>query len=515
VPDVDAQSVGAVVVLAAGGGTRMRSATPKVLHELGGRSMLGHVLAAAADAGADEVAVVVGHARERVEPHVAQCLPSARTVVQTEQLGTGHATQIGLTAITAASGTVLVVMGDTPLLQSAALRDLASQHGVGAHAVTVLAARLGDPTGYGRLLVDADGQLTAVVEQKDATAEQLLITDVTTGIYAFDLAWLRSALPRVGHDNAQGEIYLPDVVALARSDGRSVGTVRVDDPIQAEGVNDRVQLAAMAAELNRRILEHWMRRGATVVDPATTWVDVTVSVGRDVRLLPGVQLHGATTVGDGATVGPDCTLTDVEVGAGASVVRTHGSGAVIGGGASVGPFAYLRPGTVLLADAKVGTFVETKNARIGLGAKVPHLSYVGDAEIGAGTNIGAGTITANYDGVAKHRTVVGRHVKTGSDNVFVAPVTIGDGAATGAGTVVRRDVPPGALAVSSGPQRHHEGWTERQRPGTPAATAAADATTAASAAEQHETEPIGQTGDTPSPEPTPKPSQQPDEGTRT
>ncbi len=508
--------VDAVVVLAAGEGRRMHSATPKVLHELGGRSMLGHVLAAAAGAGAAEVAVVVGHGRGRVEPHVAACLPGARTAVQAEQLGTGHATQVGLTAIEAETGTALVVMGDTPLLQPAALRELAARHAAGGHAATVLAARPVDPTGYGRLLLDPDGQPAAVVEHKDATPDQLAIADVTTGMYAFDLGWLRTALPRIDTDNAQGEVYLPDVVALARADGRSVGLVRSADATQVEGVNDRVQLATIAAELNRRTLEHWMRAGVTAADPATTWVDVTVTIDADVRLLPGVQLHGTSTVAAGATVGPDCTLTDVEVGAGAAVVRTHGSGAVVGAGASVGPFAYLRPGTVLLADAKVGTFVETKNSRLGPGAKVPHLSYIGDAEIGAGTNIGAGTITANYDGVAKHRTTVGDHVKTGSDNVFVAPVTIGDGAATGAGTVVRRDVPPGALAVSSGPQRHHEGWTERKRPGTAAAVAAAAASTEPADVAAHRDGGDGEPGavrQTRDPAP-PTPSGRPDEGTR-
>jgi len=245
--------------------------------------------------------------------------------------------------------------------------------------------------------------------------------------------------------------------------------------MQTEGANDRAQLAALGAELNRRILTRWMKDGVTVADPATTWVDVTVELARDVTLLPGVQLHGATSVGEDAVIGPDTTLTDVTVGEGATVVRAHGSGAVVGPGASVGPFAYLRPGTVLGARGKIGTFVETKNARIGEGAKVPHLSYAGDAEIGEGANIGAGTIFANYDGVEKHRTTVGRHAKTGSNNTFIAPVTIGDGAVTGGGTVVRRDVPPGALAVSTGPQRHIEDWVLQKRRGTAAAEAAEQA----------------------------------------
>jgi bifunctional UDP-N-acetylglucosamine pyrophosphorylase / glucosamine-1-phosphate N-acetyltransferase len=319
-------------------------------------------------------------------------------------------------------------------------------------------------------------------------------------MYAFDLAWLRAALPRVGRDNAQGEIYLTDVVGLARSEQQGIATVLAEDALVTEGVNDRVQLATLAAALNRRTLEEWMRAGVTVVDPGSTWVDVTVRLEPDVRLLPGVQLHGATTVATGAVVGPDTTLTDVQVGSGATVVRTHGSDAVLGAGASVGPFAYLRPGTVLDAAGKIGTFVETKNSHIGPRAKVPHLSYIGDADIGEGSNIGAGSITANYDGVAKHRTVVGRHCRTGSDNVFVAPVVVGDGAATGAGAVVRRDVPPGALAVSGGPQRNHEGWTVRKRPDTPGAAAAAAAVAGAA--------PIRQNGDS-SP---PSSSEQPDEG---
>ena len=487
--------VDAVLVLAAGEGTRMRSATPKLLHEIGGRSLLGHVLAAAAGTGTPAVTVVVGHGRDLVVPHVAACLPTARTAVQEEQLGTGHAAQVGLGAVDATEGTVVVVMGDTPLLRAATLRELADTHARSRHAVTLLTSRPDDPTGYGRLLRDGAGAPAAVVEQRDATPEQLAVGEVNAGIYAFDLGWLRTALDRLRTDNVQGEAYLTDVVGLAVADGRTVGAVPVADVAQTEGVNDRVQLAALGAELNRRTLCGWMRAGVTVVDPATTWVDVAVRLAPDVRLLPGVQLHGATSVADGASVGPDCTLTDVQVGARASLTRTHGSGAVVGAGATVGPFAFLRPGTVLDGGGKIGTFVETKNARIGSDAKVPHLSYVGDADVGEGTNVGAGTITANYDGLAKHRTVIGRHCRTGSDNVFVAPVTVGDGAATGAGAVVRRDVPPGALAVSGGPQRNHEGWILRKRAGTAAATAATQAADAAADAAA-EAASVGQTGAT-------------------
>ncbi|MGN6782031.1 MAG: bifunctional UDP-N-acetylglucosamine diphosphorylase/glucosamine-1-phosphate N-acetyltransferase GlmU, partial [Marmoricola sp.] len=339
-------------------------------------------------------------------------------------------------------------------------------------AMSILSGRVADPFGYGRVVRDADGGVAAIVEEKDATADQAAVDEINSGILAFDAAFLDSALPRIGNDNAKGEYYLTDTVALAREDGLAVGAFPLEDVKQTEGANDRVQLAALAREMNDRILRRWMRDGVTVVDPTSTWVDVDVKLAADVTLLPGVQLLGATVVAEDAVIGPDCTLKDCEIGAGAKVVRTHAELAVVGAGASVGPFSYLRPGTELGEGGKIGAFVETKNASIGDGAKVPHLSYVGDAQIGEGTNIGAGTIFANYDGVAKHRTVVGKHAKTASNNTFVAPVTIGDGAATGAGSVIRHDVPPGALAVSAGPQRHLEDWVLRKRAGTAQAAAA-------------------------------------------
>ena len=329
-----------------------------------------------------------------------------------------------------------------------------------------------DPTGYGRVLRGADGGVVAIVEEKDADDEQRAIREINTSTYVFDADVLRSALGRLGRDNAAGEVYLTDVVALAHRDGRRVHALLTDDPATVEGVNDRVQLAAIRAELNRRILEEWMRAGVTIVDPATTWVDVDVELGQDVTLLPGTQLHGATVVSEGATVGPDTTLTDVEVGPGAVVVRSHGSLSVIGPHATVGPYSYLRPGTMLGTDGKIGAFVETKNTSIGTGSKVPHLSYIGDAEIGDHTNVGAASVTANYDGVNKHRTTIGSHVRIGVDTMLVAPVSVGDGAFTGAGTVVRFDVPPGALAISTNDQRTLLGWVDRTRPGSAAAEAA-------------------------------------------
>jgi bifunctional UDP-N-acetylglucosamine pyrophosphorylase / glucosamine-1-phosphate N-acetyltransferase len=466
----------AVVVLAAGSGTRMKSKLMKVLHPVCGRSMIGHVLTAALHVEPAHLVAVVGNGREQVGPHILDQVPNAVLAVQESQDGTGHAVRVALDALRDAAGTtdgVIVVMaGDTPLLQGETLTALVEEHSASDRAITVLTAEVADPFGYGRILRDATGAVTGIVEEKDATGEQVAVREINSGIFAFDGAFLADALTRITNDNAKGEYYLTDVVHIAAQDGKVVGAHRISDVMQTEGANDRAQLAGLAAELNQRILRRWMRDGVTIIDPASTWVDTDVVLERDVTLLPGVQLHGATVVGEDAVVGPDCTLKDVEVGPGATVVRTHGELAVVGAGATVGPFSYLRPGTELGAGGKIGGFVETKNAQIGAGAKVPHLSYVGDAEIGEGTNIGAGTIFANYDGIQKHRTTIGKQARTASNNTFVAPVHIGDGAATGAGTVVRRDVAPGALAVSSGPQREIEGWTLRRRAGTPMAEAA-------------------------------------------
>ena len=466
-----------VVVLAAGGGTRMKSKTMKVLHPIAGRTMIGHVLAAARATEPERVVAVVGHQREQVAAHIHEIEPGAVLAVQEDQLGTAHAVRMAVEAVAqeigqSLQGTVLVAYGDTPLLEGASLRWFVAEHEASQGAVSILSGIVENPFGYGRVLRNSDGDVEAIVEEKDATPAQREVREINSGILAFDAEFLLGALPRIGNDNAKGEYYLTDVIAIAREDGLTVGAYPIDDVMQTEGVNDRAQLARMGAEMNRRIVERWMRDGVTVMDPVTTWIDADVSLERDVTILPGVQLLGATAVAEDAVVGPDCTLKDCEIGVGARVVRTHGELAVIGSGASVGPFSYLRPGTTLGAGGKIGGFVETKNAAIGDGAKVPHLSYVGDAEIGEGTNIGAGTIFANYDGVRKHRTRVGRHARTASNNTFVAPVEIGDGAATGAGAVVRRDVPPGALAVSSGPQRNLDGWVLGKRAGTAQADAA-------------------------------------------
>ncbi|WP_078510088.1 bifunctional UDP-N-acetylglucosamine diphosphorylase/glucosamine-1-phosphate N-acetyltransferase GlmU [Streptomyces sp. Tu 6176] len=463
----------AVVVLAAGEGTRMKSATPKVLHEICGRSLVGHVLAAARELKPENLVVVVGHAREKVSAHLAEVDAAARTAVQEKQKGTGHAVRMGLDELGGAvEGTVIVVCGDTPLLTGGTLAALAAAHTADGNAVTVLTAEVPDATGYGRIVRDADGAVTAIVEHKDADAEQLAIREINSGVFAFDGRLLAEALGQVRTDNSQGEEYLTDVLGILRGAGHRVGASVAGDHREIAGINNRVQLAEARRTLNDRLLTAAMLAGVTVVDPATTWVDVTVTFEQDVIVHPGTQLHGATHLAEGAEVGPGTRLTDTQVGAGARVDNTVSVGAVVGPQASVGPYAYLRPGTRLGVKSKVGTYVETKNARIGEGTKVPHLSYVGDATIGEYSNIGAASVFVNYDGQDKHHTTIGSHCRTGSDNMFVAPVTVGDGAYTAAGSVITRDVPPGSLAVARGQQRNIEGWVARKRPGSTAAKAA-------------------------------------------
>ena len=473
-------SLTTAIVLAAGEGTRMHSAVPKVLHPLAGRPMVEHAVRAVAGLKPKHLVVVIGHGRNAVEGHLKTVAATLGrqvcTAVQDQQHGTGHAVRVALDVLPAElSGTVLVSYGDVPLLDTATLAELIAEHDRSGHAVTVLSALVDDPTGYGRIVRDCSGVVSGIVEHRDATGTQLAIREINSGVFAFDAAVLREALGQLRPANSQGELYLTDVLGLVHASGLPVGALPCRDPWLVAGVNDRVQLAAVGAELNRRLVEHWMRAGVTVIDPASAWLDADVQLSPDVVLHPGVQLLAGTVVGPAAVIGPDSTLSGCSIGAEASVVRTHGVGAVVAERAQIGPFAYLRPGSRVGEGAKVGTFVETKNAEIGPGAKVPHLSYVGDAAIGEGTNIGAATVFVNYDGVAKHRTVVGAHARTGADNMFVAPVTIGDGAYTAAGSVITQDVPPGALGVARGRQRNIEGWVSRRRPGTPAARAAQQA----------------------------------------
>ncbi|SCE75895.1 UDP-N-acetylglucosamine pyrophosphorylase /glucosamine-1-phosphate N-acetyltransferase [Micromonospora mirobrigensis] len=461
-----------VVVLAAGEGKRMKSDLPKVLHPMLGRTLIGHVLTAAAPVGAERTVVVVGHRAEQVREHLSEVAPQATPVLQERQLGTGHAVRIALEAVPDATGTVVVLNGDVPLLRAETVAALVEAHEGAGAAATVLAAAVPDPTGLGRIVRDGAGRLERIVEERDATPAQRELREINAGIYAFDLVRLREALGKLSTDNDQGEEYLTDVFELFASAGEPVAVHVAADHTETLGCNDRVELAGLRRLLRDRVNEAWMRTGVTVLDPATTWIDVTATVERDAVIDQNTQLQGATVVGAGALVGPDTTLIDTTVGEGASVVRSHAVGAEVGPQATVGPYAYLRPESRLGRKAKVGTFVETKKATIGEGSKVPHLSYVGDATIGEHSNIGAATVFVNYDGVSKHHTTIGSHARTGADNMFVAPVEVGDGAYTAAGSVIIADVPPGAMAVARGQQRNVDGWVLRKRAGTAAAEAA-------------------------------------------
>ena len=466
-----------VIILAAGEGTRMKSATPKVLHAIAGRTLLGHVVEAASAVEPDHMVVVVGHARDQVTAHLAEVAPWVLTVVQEEQNGTGHAVRIALADLAArgadlGTGPVVVLTGDTPLLTGPTVVHLVQSHiGQGASA-TMLTADLDDPTGYGRIVRDTDGAVIAIVEHRDASPDQREITEINSGMYAFDGVRLTESLAAITTQNAQGEEYLTDVIGILRANAHPVSAAVVDDPTEILGVNDRVQLAEAGAIMRDRINVHWMTEGVTIVDPGSTWIDVDVEIAADVTVAPQTVLRGPTTIETGASIGPGTTLISCEVGADAEVRHTWAELAVIGPRATVGPYTYLRPGTTLGADAKAGAYVEIKNSRIGDGAKVPHLSYVGDAEVGEGTNIGAATVVVNYDGQDKHRTVIGRDVRIGSDTMLVAPVTIGDGAYTAAGSVITDDVPPGALGVGRAQQRNIKGWVERRRAGSASAEAA-------------------------------------------
>lgn len=463
----------AVVILAAGQGTRMRSDLPKVLHRIGGRSLISHVLDTAAGLQPETVIAVVRHDRERVSQAILDHAPNTMIVDQDEVPGTGRAVEQAIRALPAGfDGSIVVLSGDAPLIDVPTLERLVSGHVEHSRGMTLLSAIFDNPIGLGRILREADGAMTGIVEEKDASPAQRRITEINGGIYVFAREALSRALEAIDTNNAQSEKYLTDAAAKILESGGLVDAVATDDPWLIAGVNDRVQLAEAGRELNRRIVVSHQRAGVTVVDPTTTWIDADVSIEPDVEILPGTYLHGATSIASGAVIGPDSTLVDCEVAANARIRRSEATLAVFGEGAEVGPFSYIRPGTELGDRGKIGAFVETKNAKIGEGSKVPHLSYVGDASIGVDSNIGAGTIFANYDGVKKHQATVGNAVRVGSKNVLIAPVTIEDGAYTAAGTVVRKDVPSGSLALNVAPQRNLEGWVAENRPGTSSASAA-------------------------------------------
>jgi bifunctional UDP-N-acetylglucosamine pyrophosphorylase/glucosamine-1-phosphate N-acetyltransferase len=469
-----------VIILAAGMGKRMKSDLPKVLHPVLGRTLLGHVLAAVdAALPGSRVLVVIGRGAERVAEHTKVVSPHAGTVLQEQQNGTGHAVRVALEAVPEEAGSIVVLNGDLPMITPDTLKALVESHEAAKAGCTLLTAAVAAPGGAGRIVRKEDGSVARIVERRDASPEELAINEINAGAYAFDGGALREMLGKISTHNDQGEEYLTDVAGLMVDGGLPVRAHRTDDPDETMGANDRGELATLRAVMRGRINAHWMRQGAGIVDPATTWIDVTASVEPDVTIEPNTHLRGATTVAKGARVGPDTSLIDTTVGEGATVVRAHAVEAEIGAGANVGPYAYLRPGTVLGRTAKVGTFVETKNAKLGEGAKVPHLSYIGDATVGEHSNVGAATVTVNYDGVRKHHTVIGAHARTGADNMFVAPVEVGDGAYTAAGSVIVDDVPPGALGIARGVQRNIEGWVATRRPGTAAAKAAETAEAAA------------------------------------
>jgi bifunctional UDP-N-acetylglucosamine pyrophosphorylase/glucosamine-1-phosphate N-acetyltransferase len=446
--------------MAAGEGTRMRSSTPKMLHPVCGREMVAWPVLAAREAGAGRVAAVVSPNQD-----ISAGLPEGvELVTQPEPDGTGGAVRAALGLIEEAE-TVLVLSGDHPLITAENISGLLEAHAASGAAATLLTIELDDPGSYGRVVRGADGAVERVVEAKaagDATPEQLAIREINAGTYAFQAEPLAEALGRLSNDNAQAEYYLPDVLPALREEGHGVAAHLSADLAVTMGVNDRADLATVEDLARRRLLDAHMRAGVTMVDPGSTWVDVDVEIAPDARIEPGSSLRGATRVGAGTTVGPLSTLIDSELGAGVSVPHSYLVECAVADNANVGPFAYLRPGARLERGAKAGTFVEIKNSRIGEGAKVPHLAYVGDAEVGAGSNLGAGTITANYDGFRKNRTTIGENARLGVDTMLIAPVEVGDGAYTGAGAVIKGDVPDGALAVSENEQRNIEGYAARK-----------------------------------------------------
>jgi bifunctional UDP-N-acetylglucosamine pyrophosphorylase / glucosamine-1-phosphate N-acetyltransferase len=446
--------------MAAGQGTRMRSALPKVLHEVCGRPMIAWPVLAAREAGAGRVCVIVSPGGD-----LASALPDGtETVVQAEADGTGGALRAA-SEVVRESDTVIVLSGDTPLLDAEAIEGLLASHREADAAATMMTTELDDPGTFGRVIRAADGEVERIVEAKkpgDATPEELQVREVNAGTYAFAGGPLAEALDSLSNDNAQGEYYLPDVLPLIRKAGGRVIAHLVGDPAVNLGVNDRADLARVSDEARRRIMLGHMRAGVTIEDPEATWIDADVELAEDVTILPGTSLRGRTAIGSGSTIGPMATLIDSRIGERATVIHSYLTECEVADEARVGPFAYLRPNARIGEGAKAGTFVEIKNSEIGRGAKVPHLSYIGDAEVGEGTNLGASTVTANYDGRNKNRTKIGKNVHTGVDTTLVAPVEVGDEAYTGAGSVITDDVPPGALGISRADQKNVEGYAAKK-----------------------------------------------------
>ena len=457
------------IVLAAGEGTRMKSNAPKVLHEVCGLPILGHVLDTVKELKPQQSVVVIGHQKELVKQYISSDYPKVQTVVQTKQLGTGHAVQTALASLKGVKGLVLVLASDTPLLSSQTLNQLVKA--AKSSKAAVLTAEFADPTGYGRIVKDED-KVLRIVEHKDASSEELEITEINTGVYVFDADLLKQAVSKLGSNNAQKEIYLTDVVEAINNLNETVTAVVCENYLEALGINDQAQLAEVQRIKQQQINEHWMLQGVTMRNPETVIIDLTVSLSKDVFLDTNTHLLGNTNVGEGSVIGPDSLINNSKIGENSQIIKSTLDEAIVGNNCQVGPYTYLRPGTKLKDGVKAGAYVEIKNSSVGEGSKVPHLSYVGDATIGIESNIGAATVFVNYDGVEKHKTVVGNYVKIGSDTMLVAPVKIGDGAYTAAGSVITENVPAGALGVERTKQRNIEGWVARKRGKTKSASAA-------------------------------------------
>ena len=453
-------AVTAAIILAAGEGTRMRSKKPKVLHTFAGKTFLNRVMDSVRALEPSTLAVVVHFQAERVAEAARSYDESVTIVDQDDIPGTGRAVQCAMAqlgTLGTLTGPVLIAASDMPLLDATTLRRLVEFHNESGNGTTVLTTVLDDPTGYGRIIRDREGNVLRIVEQKDANRSELAVQEVNTSVYVFDAELLARAIADLKSNNAQGEFYLTDALETARSAGK-VGAFTAPDPLSVEGVNDRVQLAALAKAHNRRVCEAWMHEGVTILDPDTTWIEDDVRIGRDATILPGTFLQGHTVIGEEAVVGPYTTLIDATVDAQAVVERSRVQESHIGRATNIGPWTYLRQGNEFGEEAKAGAFVEMKKAHIGNGTKVPHLSYVGDATLGDHTNIGGGTITANYDGVHKNRTVVGSGCHIGAGNLFVAPVEVGDDVTSGAGSVIRHAVPDDTMVYSENTQHNVEGW---------------------------------------------------------
>ena len=460
-----------VIVLAAGEGTRMKSKSAKVLHEIAGRTIIENLLAAVKPLEAKNLTVVVGSHKDEVIEHLLQIAPKAKTVFQEKRNGTGGAAQLAL-ASHKGDGTVLILAGDTPLLTTQTLQEFIDLHASHKNKASVLTALLPDPTGYGRIIRGGDGVILKIVEEKDATDSEKDIDEINTGVYLFESKVLSAIISKIQSNNSQKELYLTDVISLLNDQKESVHAIVSNDYTETLGINDRTQLAECAAIMRDRINNQYMLAGVSIIDPTTTWIDAGVKIEADVVIYPSSSISGESVIKSGAIIGPRTTLVDCEVGSGASVIESFATKSKIGAGAKVGPYTYLRKGTVLDSDSKAGAFVEIKNSTVGKGSKVAHLSYVGDAQIGQESNIGAATVFVNYDGENKHQTKIGDQVRIGSDTMLVAPVTIGDGAYTAAGSVINEDVPAGAIGIGRARQVNILGWVLKKRKDSKSAAAA-------------------------------------------